>query len=318
MALSPPTSYGYSPRRMSSDRSVPRALTVVITAFCCLVLLTSCSELKARRAIQDADKLYEEGKYAEAIKLYEESLGNADLDTGHHNLAIAALTAFQPGIETKANLAYAEKASEHFQAYLKKHPKDEEIVELLTTVWLDSDQTDVALAYWEDMRKEDPKSIRALRKLGSIQRMAGNYEEALKWDYARVELASDPKDKVRALVQIGQLQYSRLTKSSMIDLERLQVADSGLAALQQASTLQPENASIHSLMATIYQFRALAHQSGWARSIDIGSQRYHHLQRKKLADAAKAKAAATASQDSSAPKGQTPNEASSKPESSKE
>ncbi len=298
---------------------MPRALTVVITAFCCVLLFGSCSELKARRAIQDAKKLYEDGKYAEAITLYEESLSNADLDTAHHNLAIAALTAFQPGIETEANLAYAEKASEHFQAYLKKHPKDEEIVELLTTVWLDSDQTDVALAYWEDVRQQDPKSIRALRKLGSIQRMAGNYDEALRWDYARVELASDPKDKVRALVQIGQLQYSRLTKSTMVDWERLEVADSGIAALQQATALQPENANIHSLMATIYQFRALAHQSGWARSIDIGSQRYHHLQRKKLADAAKAKAAgATPSQDSDKSKGQTPTKASPKPEASKE
>lgn len=292
---------------------MPRALVVVITALCCALLVSSCSELEARRTIQKADKLYEDGKYSEAIKLYESSLKDSELATGHHNLAIAAFAAFQPGIDTPANLEYAKKASEHFQAYLKKKPDDQEIIELLTTVWLDSDQTDTALAYWEEQRKADPKSTRALRKLGSIQRMAGNYEEALKWDYARVELATDPKDKVRALVQIGQLQYSRLTKASMIDDERLAVADSGIAALQQAVELQPENPNLHSLMATIYQFRALAHQAGWARGIDIASQRYHHLKRKELADAAKAKTAAeapegvpTKTKDKATPTGPTP------------
>ncbi|MCP4444333.1 MAG: hypothetical protein GY811_03180 [Myxococcales bacterium] len=315
---------------MGSLSSAPRALVVVITALCCALLVSSCSELEARRTIQKADKLHEDGKYSEAIKLYESSLADKELATGHHNLAIAAFAAFQPGIDTPANQEYAKKASEHFQAYLKTNPGDEEIIELLTTVWLDSDQTDVALAYWEEMRTADPKSTRALRKLGSIQRMAGNYDEALKWDYARVELASDPKDKVRALVQIGQLQYSRLTKSTMVDAERLQVADSGIAALQHALKLQPENANLYSLMATIYQFRALAHQAGWARGIDIASQRYHHLQRKKLADAAKAKAApptaevpegsapAKNSKETPTPAGQTPGAASDKPEASKE
>src|SRR5690606_27729791 len=103
--------------------------------------------------------------------------------------------AFQPGIDTPANKRYAEQASEHFQAYLEAHPKDEEIIELLTTVWLDSEQTDVALAYWEKIRAADPKNPRALAKLSSIERMAGRYDDALAYDYARVELATDPKEK---------------------------------------------------------------------------------------------------------------------------
>ena len=80
-------------------------------------------------------------------------------------------------------------------------------------------------------------------------------------------------------------------------------------------------------MATIYQFRSLAHQTGWARTIDTASQRYHHLQRKELADAAKAKAAKEAgapdskkdTKDKATPTGPTPEKApSEKPEASKE
>jgi tetratricopeptide (TPR) repeat protein len=251
----------------------------------------SCAELEARRSIQKGDKLYEDGKYSEAIAKYEKALEQSDLAIGHHNLAVAAFIAFQPGIDTPANQLYAQKASEHFQAYLKQKPNDTEIIELMTTVWLNSDQTDVALAYWEAERVANPGSVAPIRKLGTIQRLAGNYEEALKWDYARVELAKEPKDKVLALVQIGQLQYSRLAKSTMIDDERVEVADSGIDALQQALAIQPNNAKLHSLIATIYQFRALAHQTGWAQLADIASQRYHHIKRKSLADAAKAKQA---------------------------
>ncbi len=260
----------------------------MIAATCCLFFLASCSELEARRTIQKGDKLYQDGRYSEAIKLYEDALSAHELDTAHHNLAVAAFVAFQPGIDTAANKRYAEQASEHFQAYLKHHPKDDEIIELLTTVWLDSDQTDTALAYWEKVRGEHPDDPRALAKLSSIERMAGRYDEALAYDYARVELASDPKDKVLALVQIGQLQYSRISKMSVVDEERLAIADSGLQALQMALALQPDNANIHSLMATIYQFRSLAQETGWARSLDMASQRYHHMQRKALADKAAA------------------------------
>ncbi len=276
---------------MTGSSSTPRGILFIISAICSALLFGSCSELEARRGIQKGDKLYEEGKYAEAIELYEKSLEASDLAVGHHNLAVAAFIAFQPGIETKANLAYAQKASKHFQAYLKLKPNDTEIIELMTTVWLDSDQTDVALAYWEEQRAENPTDIAPIRKLGTIQRLAGNYEEALKWDYTRVELASTDKDRVLALVQIGQLQYSRLSKATMVDEERVSVADSGIQALQQALALQPENAKLHSLIATIYQFRALAHQAGWAQLADNASQRFHHIKRKALADAAKAKQA---------------------------
>jgi tetratricopeptide (TPR) repeat protein len=292
-------SSGYSSRRMTGTSSTPRGILVIISAICSVALLSSCSELEARRDIQKGDKLYEDGKYSEAIALYEKALDKSDLAIGHHNLAITAFAAFQPGIETPANMTYARKASEHFQAYLELKPNDSEIIELMTTVWLDSDQTDVALQYWEAERVKNPESLAPIRKLGTIQRLAGNYEEALKWDYARVELSTTPKDKVLALVQIGQLQYSRLAKSTMVDAERVAVADSGIAALQRALSLQPENAKLHSLIATIYQFRSLAHQAGWAQLADTASQRYHHIKRKALADAAKAKQAKESGADPS-------------------
>jgi tetratricopeptide (TPR) repeat protein len=294
---------------MTGLSSLPRGI-VVIAAICSVFLVSSCAELEARRSIQKGDKLYEDGKYAEAIELYEKALDQANLATGHHNLAVAAFIAFQPGIDTPSNQAYAQKASEHFQAYLELKPGDDEIIELMTTVWLDSEQTDVALDYWEKQRAKDPKALGPIRKLGSIQRLAGNYDEALKWDYMRVDLSSTDEEKVLALVQIGQLQYSRLAKSTMIDAERVEVADSGIQALQAALALQPDNIKAHSVIATIYQFRALAHQAGWAQLADTASQRYYNLKRKKLADAAKAKQEAQSKKSPQSPGTQSPTDTS--------
>ena len=94
-----------------------------------------------------------------------------------------------------------------------------------------------------------------------------------------------------------------LAKSTMVDSERVEVADSGIQALQEALALQPENAKLHSLIATIYQFRSLAHQTGWAQLADTASQRYHHIKRKALADAAKAKQATDGPDTKAKPKG---------------
>lgn len=271
-----------------------RNFVIVIAAIFAGVLGTACSELKARRDIQKADKLYEEGKYAEAIEVYEEALEQSDLEIGHHNLAVAAFNAFQPGNPSPANQSYAKKASEHFQIYLKHNPKDNEIVELLTTVWVDSGQIDQALAFWKNVRETNPENPDALRQLGSIHRMAGNYEEAIRWDYERVAEAKDDKKKVQILVGIGQLQYSRLSKKlegnlKIVDLERLEVADIGVAALQKAIAINPKNASAHSLLSTVYQYRSFSHLNGWGKLVDIASQRHHASMRDALSKKAKAK-----------------------------
>ncbi|MBL4632645.1 MAG: hypothetical protein JKY56_02160 [Kofleriaceae bacterium] len=284
---------------MSRESNMARSFVIVVAALFATGLGMACSELEARRDIQKADKLYEEGKYAEAITVYEDALKQSDIDIGHHNLAVAAFIAFQPGNTSPANQGYAKKASEHFQIYLKSHPNDAEIIELLTTVWLDSDQIDQALAFWKGVRDTDPTNPNALRQLGSIQRMAGNYEEAIRWDYLRVDEAKDDKKKVQILVGIGQLQYSRLSKKEdsnlkLIDGERLVVADIGVEALQKAITINPKNASAHSLLATIYQYRSFAHLNGWGKLVDISSQRYHASQRDSFSKKARAKSKAAA------------------------
>ena len=256
--------------------------------FSSLALSSSgCKELEARRTIQDGDKAYQDGLYKEAIGTYEEALGKADIDIGHHNLAIAAYKAFQPGVQTPVNQEYGAKAAKHFMAYLEAHPDDRGIIDLLTTLWLDSEKYDEAIGYWTKELDKSPGDAKILNKLSTINRQAKRYDDALAWDQKRLDAAKDNKEKFKVYRDIAQLQYSRLTKASLLDDERLEVADSGIAALQKAISFNPEANDVYGLMATLYQFRALSHFSTWGQTIDTASQSFYQKKHRQLQLASK-------------------------------
>lgn len=247
-------------------------------AIAALIALAGCDELTSRREIQKGNKLYLEGRYAKAIELYDAALERSpDLTVGHHNAGLAYHKLFQPGVDTPQNKAFAEKAAFHFAKYLEDESGDQKIISLLTTIWLDSGQYDKAIKYWGDILAKNPKSRDVLEKLANINRQAGDYDKALEWHQRRIELETDPGAKVKALTDIAQMQWSRLQKPELVDAERVAVVDVGLAALQQAEKLDPRNAVVHSLIASLYQHRALAHGASWAKIIEAASQRYHQV-----------------------------------------
>jgi tetratricopeptide (TPR) repeat protein len=272
------------------NRSFNLAFLAVAAAL--LVAATGCDELSSRREIQKANKLYLEGRYAKAIELYDAALKRTpDLTIGHHNAGLSYHKLFQPGVESPENKVYAEKAAFHFTKYLEEAAGDQKVISLLTTIWLDSGQYDKALAYWSDVLAKNPQSRDVLEKLANINRQAGQYDKALEWHYKRLELETDTGGKVKALLDIAQMQWSRLQKAEMVDVERIAVVDVGLAALQKAEQLDPKNAQVQSLIGSLYQHRALAHNASWAKAVESASQRYHQV---KFTEIRKAESAAPA------------------------
>ena len=288
------------PRQEARRPAALAALAAALTAL--VVTQPGCDELKSRHEIQQANKLYVEGRYRDAAKEYEQALAlTPDLDVGQHNAGLAYYKLFQPGVESPANTAYAEKSANHLQAYLKDNPKDEKIIGLLTTLWLDSGQYQKALAYWEGVLAKNPDNRDVLEKLANINRQAGQYDKALEWHTKRAELETDPGAKAKAYLDIGQMEWSRLVKSDLVDEERIQVADTGLAALQRAAKIDPSNPLVESLTGSLYQFRALAHQASWARAVESASQRFHQVRFTQLKKAQVKKAAQGAPSASATP-----------------
>lgn len=285
------------------SRTEGRPVAIVAIAVALLAALSGCDELKSRREIQKGNKLYLEGRYREAITLYDAALERSpDLAIGHHNDGLAYHKLFQPGTDSPQNKAYAEKAAFHLTKYLEQEGNDDQkIISLLTTIWLDSGQYDKALVYWNQVLAKNPNSRDVLEKLANINRQAGNFDKALEWHRKRVELETDPGAKVKALTDIAQLEWSRLQKPELVDAERVAVVDVGLAALQQAEKLEPKNAVVHSLIASLYQHRALAHGASWAKAIEVASQRYHQIRFSEIQKAASGAAAPGADKSSTPP-----------------
>ncbi|HKE15984.1 MAG TPA: tetratricopeptide repeat protein [Kofleriaceae bacterium] len=257
--------------------SVAKAALAACAALLAALLGAGCDELSSRQEIQKANKLYAEGRYAKAVELYKSALDRTPtLTIGQHNAGLAYYKLFQPGVETKENRAIAEQSAAHFMKYLETNPNDRKVITLVTTIWLDSGQFDKALNYWSQVLAKDPQNRGVLEKLANINRQAGRFEEARKLHLQRSDLETDRGAKVKALLDIGYMEWSRLTKPDLIDVDRLAVADIGIAALQKAETLDPKHDAVQSLMASLYLLRSLAHGAFWAKCVDVASEKYHH------------------------------------------
>jgi tetratricopeptide (TPR) repeat protein len=267
----------------------------VCAALASVLLGAGCEELTSRRQIQEANKLYAEGRYGKAADLYRQALeATPELAIGWHNAGLAYYKLFQPGVETKENRATAELAAQAFMTYLKYEPNDQKVIGLLTTIWLDSSQFDKALAYWSEVLAKNPQSLDVIEKLANINRQAGNHDKAREWHLKRVELEATSGGKVKAYLDIGQMEWSRLQKPDLVDADRLAVVDIGVAALQKAEALDPKHALVQSLMGSLYQHRSVSHGAQWAKLIEAASQKYHQArftENKKAEQAAAAQAA---------------------------
>jgi tetratricopeptide (TPR) repeat protein len=253
-----------------------------------------CDQLQARRKIQHGNKLYNEGRYAEAADVFESALALApDIAIGQHNAALANFRAFEPGNDTKANKLYAERAGKHFETYLVSDPSDRRMVDLMTTLWLDSGQFSRAETYWSAVLAKNETDLDVLRQMARINLAAGKHEETVRWITRRCDLEQKTEAKVDCFLDIAKIQWSRLRKSDLVDLERVHVADIGLAALQKAEKLDPRSAMVQSYLGSLYELRKLSHGASWAQTVDAASERLHKLRFIELQNQA-AKAAAPA------------------------
>ena len=291
----------------ATSRRIFRTRAIVLFPVIAMLLAVApgCEEFTARRKIQKAGKLYNEGRFAKAAELYEEALAVApDLNIAHHNAGLAYSKLFKPGDESPENLKWADKSTEHFGAYLKSNPDDGPIIGMMTRIWMDAGQYKKALVYWGDELAKDPDNGEVLEILASINRQAGDWETAIEWHYKQADAVHEINAKVDVYLLIAKVVWHRLSKrDKILAWERLKVADIGIAAMAKALELDPgdeRSMELHGYTASIFEFRALAHGASWARAADRASTQYHRnewrilneaVQKRRKAEEAKEKAA---------------------------
>jgi pentatricopeptide repeat protein len=254
-----------------------------------LLGVASCKEVSARRGIQEANKLYYDGKYDDwttpdgvrhsgAITVYDQALVDGpQLAIGWFNLGLAHLALFQPGGKDPSNDSHAKGAIAAFEKYLTIEPLDVDARDKLIGTYIGSGRYDGALDYFKKMLEKNPNDVQAVAQLAQINTMALRFDEAIRWHKQKADMVTDATSKADSWYTIGVVDWRRLYKHPEIaGPERARIADEGIGWLQKADAIRPDHGGTLSYLNLIYRQRADASDASYAWVIDTASAQVYY------------------------------------------
>lgn len=223
-----------------------------------LLLATSsvaCSKLNARMQLKDANRLYTEEKYAEAIPAYEQarqldpSFAEIDRMIGYSLIGL-----YRPDAEGPENEKFADRAILELQKYLQKRPEDQVAKEALINLFLNAERTTEAIRFFEAEIKANPQNLDAARSIARLYAQQGNFNQALTW-YERV--AKMDNNNPEAYYTYGVVVYEKVAKNPPENMdERFQMIAAGRQALQRAIDLNRDYFEANVYMNLLYREEA--------------------------------------------------------------
>ena len=277
----PPTPLDIVARPMSRTTRSTYALLAMLT------VATGCKELDARSRIRTGNRMFKEADYQGAIAEYKGALAEIDAPAAHYNLGLTYTKIFKAGDTSAENKAVAENIATEFNTWLIANPTDTPTRDLMTQVWIDAGEFDRALAYWADQLKAVPGNVEIMGKLAGISLKAGKWRDSMDWYTKVADAQPENSGKVLAFQSIGNVAWAKLNSNAVNNAERVEIADRGIGALEHAVELSPTNLRNHGLIASIYNFRSLAHGASWAGAIDRATSQDHSRLQRVLVDEAK-------------------------------
>jgi tetratricopeptide (TPR) repeat protein len=139
---------------------------------------------------------------------------------------------------------------------------------MMTQLWLDSDQYDKAIGYWQKLLDEKPNDPDIMGALAGINLKANQWRKSIEWYLKVADVSTDPVAKVAAYQFIGNVAWSKLNSKTLSGADAVELADRGIGALQKAAAIQPDNPRPVGLQASIFNFRALSMGASWAAFLD--------------------------------------------------
>lgn len=222
-----------------------------------LLAVTSvgCSKLNARMKLKDANHLYTEENYVEAIATYEEarkldpSFAEIDRMIGYSLIGL-----YRPDAESKENDQYADRAMGELQKYLKKRPEDTVAKEALINLYLNAERTTEAINFFKAELQEDPNNLDAARSVARLYAQQGDFNEALAW-YDRV--AKMDNNNPEAFYTFGVVAYEKVAKNPPENVEeRFRIIERGRQALAKALELNRDYFEANVYMNLLYREEA--------------------------------------------------------------
>jgi len=245
----------------------------LITLLAVLPLLggIGCSQVRAKAAFKDANKLYKEENFRKAIEKYERAI---ELDPGmaeaYCYVASAHQALYRPGKEDAENKGQLEQA---IQGYLKsielnkgdtENLKKVKVIALgaLTSIYSDPpyQEFDKALSYAQQLTQDNPDDTKNLYAIANLYEKFGKVDDAEK-TYKRItELHAEDVKACSALAgfynkplwdEAGGVYDEKTAKGG-----RRSKFDIAIETLQRCATLDPKDASGYFKVATFFWDKA--------------------------------------------------------------
>jgi tetratricopeptide (TPR) repeat protein len=281
-----------------STRKVVLALSVALLA-------SGCNEVRGRRKVQEANHLYRDGNYKEAVSLYREAeafvpaLPQLWLNEGYTCRQLIV-----PG-EQKADSpskSYAECALTAFKKYQELAPQDTRGEVLYLQTLFDSDRFDDLIKIYTERFNKNPKEIENVNGLIQVYSKANKLDESLEWYNRKAEiLTNDPEAQYGVGVFIWQqlMQHGggpekqtfdprpdpnhpkavKLipgdSRGDIVSQQRIDLADSGIKFLEKAVALRPKYHEAMVYINLLYRQKSFAYfndPAEWQKCIDAAGE----------------------------------------------
>lgn len=217
-----------------------------------LLLLAGCGvsdRLRARIDLKHGNESYLSGDYRSAIEHYNEAVGRVPtFSRAYLNKAYSQVALFRASVDFDERRTLADSAATSFLRYRELaragHPAGDEgapdperIDQHILTLYLDTAQTDKAIALLEARLQSHPRDMAALQMLANLAVEQGDLDTALRWHRHRLQIEAGQPEAHHALA----VMVWRFSHRDMIPEEqRDALLDEGLRAAERAIELRPD------------------------------------------------------------------------------
>lgn len=261
--------------------------TVAALFLASVSVLAGCNKIKSRQEIKKGNEFFKANQYQAALAAYQDALRLDPTEAKlKKNIGLAYMALYQPGSKHPKDLEFAAKAIENLREYLNAHPEDRRAREFLVSMYLATDRYDDAIAFYQDRLKSDPKDMKAIGSLAAMYFKKGDFEKGMEWEQ---RLATADPSNPEPYVMIGVQAWDRSYHYPDIDpATRGRIVDQGLAALEKALKMKPDNFDALTYMNLLYREKAKiesdpAKQQEYVAMADKFRQQALELRKKNLA-----------------------------------
>ncbi len=207
--------------------------------------LPGCDSVRIRYYMNEANKAYKAQKYEDAVGMYQKVLSILPNDwTSNYQIAVSYLAMYHPNSTHPKDIEYSQKAGAALEKLLAMKAPDAATAEKVRGFYVGllqaSNQSDKAIAFYEDLVKKEPTNPLFAAQLAGLYAKKPDFPNALKWFTKRAEL--EPTNK-EAWYTIGVLCWERSAKGGLLvsDQERQDVLiPTGMKCLEKAISLDPD------------------------------------------------------------------------------